>query len=146
MAPTTLPSFFNGMPPAKIMTLPSLEAWMPKNWLPDWEWVARSLVAMSKAREVQAFLMEMSMEPSQALSMRTWAMRLPPASATAMFMGWPISAAFFSAAAMMRRASASWIIGAPYLRKNYGEGFVVFFRGVFKKWSFSCGVLMVKTW
>jgi hypothetical protein len=28
-------------------------------------------------------------------------------------MGWPISAAFFSAAAMMRRASASWIIDAP---------------------------------
>ena len=80
---------------------------MPKNWPPDWQWVARSLVAMSKAREVKAFLIEMSMLPSQALSMRTWATRLPPASATAMFIGWPISAAFFSAAAMTRRASLS---------------------------------------
>src|SRR3954447_4988546 len=48
----------------------------------------------------------MSMLPSQALSMRTWATRLPPASTTAMFMGWPISSAFFSAAAMIRFASA----------------------------------------
>src|SRR5580704_6982948 len=137
MAPTTLPSFFKGMPPAKIMTLPSLEAWMPKNWLPDWEWVARSLVAMSKAREVQAFLMEMSMEPIQALSMRTWAMRLPPASATAMFMGWPISFAFFSAAAMMRRASASWIILLLFVQKKYWEGFWCFCGGFGKKGCFS---------
>src|SRR5258705_2379267 len=108
MAPTTWASYVKGMPPAKIMTLPSLEAWMPKNWLPGCELSPRSLVVMSKAREVQAFLMEMSMEPSQALSMRTWAMRLPPASATAIFMGWPISAAFFSAAAMMRRGAA-WL-------------------------------------
>ena len=32
------------MPPAKIMILPLFEAWMPKNWPPDWLWVARSLV------------------------------------------------------------------------------------------------------
>ena len=32
--------------------------------------------------------------------MRTWETRLPPASATAMFMGCPISWDFFSAAAM----------------------------------------------
>src|SRR5580692_1625918 len=46
--------------------------------------------------------------------MRTWETRFPPSSATAMFMGWPISAAFFSAAAMIRRASLSvtWLIGA----------------------------------
>src|SRR5271157_5377434 len=46
------------------------------------------------------------MLPIQAPSMRTWATRLPPSSATAMFMGCPISCAFFSAAAMTRRASA----------------------------------------
>jgi hypothetical protein len=34
-----------------------------------------------------------------------------PSSTTAMFMGWPISMAFFSAASMMRRASASLSIG-----------------------------------
>ena len=39
------------MPPAKIMILPSFEAWMPKNWPPDCECVARSLVAMSNARD-----------------------------------------------------------------------------------------------
>ena len=47
-----LATFFSGMPPAKIMILPLLEAWMPKNCPPDCEWVARSLVVMSKAREV----------------------------------------------------------------------------------------------
>ena len=26
------------MPPAKIMILPPFEAWMPKNWPPDWLW------------------------------------------------------------------------------------------------------------
>ncbi len=44
----------------------------------------------------------------------TWETRFPPSSATAMFIGWPISAAFFSAAAIIRRASLSvtWLIGA----------------------------------
>ena len=50
MAPTTLPSFLTGMPPAKIMMRPSLDAWMPKNCPPDWACVARSFVAMSNAR------------------------------------------------------------------------------------------------
>src|SRR5690606_13883869 len=66
-----------------------------------------SLVVMSNAREVQALLIEMSTEPSHAPSMRTWATRLPPASTTATFMGWPISSALASAAAITRRASAS---------------------------------------
>src|SRR5579863_10520955 len=46
--------------------------------------------------------------------MRTWETMFPPSSATAMFIGWPISAAFFSAAAVIRRASLSvtWLIGA----------------------------------
>jgi hypothetical protein len=49
--------------------------------------VAKSLVVMSNALEVQAFLMEISTLPIQALSIRTWATRFPPASATAMFIG-----------------------------------------------------------
>src|SRR5271167_4402033 len=39
--------------------------------------------------------------------MRTWATKLPPPSATAMFIGCPISTDFFSAAAITRRASAN---------------------------------------
>ena len=34
-APTTLPPFFSGMPPAKIITLPPFDAWIPKNCPPD---------------------------------------------------------------------------------------------------------------
>jgi hypothetical protein len=37
IAPTTFPSRFNGMPPAKIMILPLLDAWIPKNCPPDRE-------------------------------------------------------------------------------------------------------------
>src|SRR4051794_1865573 len=65
---------------------------------------------MSKARLVQAFLIEMSTLPIHAPSIRTCATRLPPASATAMFIGWPISWAFFSAAAITRRASFNVIM------------------------------------
>src|SRR5256885_306484 len=61
---------------------------------------------MSKAREVKAFLIEMSTLPSQAPSILTCETRFPPASQTAMFIGCPIWAAFFSAAAMTRRASS----------------------------------------
>src|SRR5438105_13608544 len=62
---------------------------------------------MSKAREVNAFLIEISMLPSHAPSIRTCETRFPPSSQTAMFIGCPIWAAFFSAAAMSRRASSS---------------------------------------
>src|SRR6202044_1503659 len=48
------------------------------------------------------------MLPIHALSMRTCATMFPPSSATAMFMGWPISLAFFSAALIMRRASSNF--------------------------------------
>src|SRR5215217_5184796 len=51
--------------------------------------------------------MAMSMLPSQAPSIRTCATRLPPASTTAMFIGWPISVAWVSPAARTRLASAS---------------------------------------
>src|SRR5829696_4680649 len=51
--------------------------------------------------------MAMSMLPSQAPSMRTCATRLPPASTTAMFIGWLISVAWASPAARTRLASAS---------------------------------------
>src|SRR5450755_1362147 len=95
------------MPPAKIITRPWFDAWIPKNWLPGWLFSPRSFVVMSKARAVQALSMEMSMLPIQALSMRTCATRLPPKSTTAMFMGCPISRAFSSAASMTRLASVN---------------------------------------
>ena len=71
MAPTTFPSRVSGIPPAKIITRPSFEAWMPKNSPPDCEYFARSLVLMLKARAVNAFLIEISMLPIHASSMRT---------------------------------------------------------------------------
>src|SRR5260370_30017313 len=48
------------------------------------------------------------MLPIHALSIRTCATMFPPSSTTAMFMGWPISVAFFSAALIMRRASSNF--------------------------------------
>src|SRR5258708_11934373 len=52
--------------------------------------------------------MEISMLPIQALSMRMWATMFPPSSATAIFIGCPISLAFSSAALITRRASSSF--------------------------------------
>ena len=49
---------------------------------------ARSLVAGSNARAVNALLIEMSTLPIQAPSILTWAMRSPPASTTATFDGY----------------------------------------------------------
>src|SRR5215208_1307810 len=46
------------------------------------------------------------MLPTNAPSILTCALRLPPASTTAMSMGWPISWAFRWAASMTRRASS----------------------------------------
>src|SRR5699024_10534838 len=66
----------------------------------------------------QAFLIEMSMLPIHAPSIRTCATRLPPASATAIFIGCPISAAFFSAAAITRLASSSVTIINPPLHRG----------------------------
>src|SRR5882672_6754836 len=48
------------------------------------------------------------MLPIQALSIRMWATMFPPSSATAIFIGCPISLAFFSAAPITRRASSSF--------------------------------------
>src|SRR6266446_5321699 len=61
--------------------------------------------------------METSMLPIHALSIRTCATMFPPSSATAMFMGWPSSVAFFSAALIMRRASSNFIavMGSPFM-------------------------------
>src|SRR5581483_2126764 len=120
-APTTFPFFFSGTPPAKIMILPLFDAWIPKHCPPDCEWAARSLVEMSKAREVYAFFWEISMLPIHAPSMRTCATIFPPSSATAIFIGCPISVAFFSAAAIILRASAKLTIVAR-------SPFVVFSR------------------
>src|SRR5258705_10047374 len=50
----------------------------------------------------------MSMLPIQALSIRMWATMFPPSSATAIFIGCPISFALFSAALITRRASSSF--------------------------------------
>src|SRR5262245_18259524 len=49
------------------------------------------------------------MLPIHALSIRTCATRLPPSSATAMFIAWPTSLAFFSAALITRRASSNFM-------------------------------------
>src|ERR1700688_2047774 len=89
---------------------------MPKNCPPDCECWARSFVAISKARDVNALLIEMSMLPIQAPSMRRWETRLPPSSTTAMFIGCLISTAFVSAAAMIFRASSSVIVLLPSWR------------------------------
>src|SRR5258708_14350802 len=89
---------------------------MPKNCPPDCECWDRSLVAISKAADVNALLIEMSMLPMQAPSMRTWDTRLPPSSTTAMFIGCLISTAFCSAAAMIFRASSSVIVMLPSWR------------------------------
>src|ERR1700719_2307554 len=53
--------------------------------------------------------------PIHALSIRTCATMFPPSSATAMFIGWPISLAFLSAALITRRASSNFtaVIASP---------------------------------
>ena len=124
MAPMIFPSRLIGTPPAKIMTLPSFEAWMPKNWSPDWEFSPRDLVSRSKAREVQAFLTEMSMEPIQALDIRSKARRCPAEQTTAMHMGWPIASALVVATAMMERASArvtEVVVGVVVMLRLYAD-------------------------
>src|ERR1700730_15176977 len=78
---------------------------MPKNCWPGWLFSASCAVSISKARAVNALLIEISMLPIQAPSIRTWLTRFPPASTTAMFIGWPISRALASAAVITRRAS-----------------------------------------
>src|SRR5215211_615475 len=50
------------------------------------------------------------MLPTNAPSILTCALRLPPASTTAMSIGCPISSAFRSAASMTRRASSSVMV------------------------------------
>src|ERR1700684_3919048 len=59
---------------------------------------ASSAVERSNARAVYALSWEISIEPSHAPSWRTNAVRLFPASTTAMFIGTPSSVAFSSAA------------------------------------------------
>src|SRR6267154_1839146 len=49
------------------------------------------------------------MLPIQPLFIRMWATMFPPSPATAIFIGCPISVAFFSAALITRRASSSFI-------------------------------------
>src|SRR5215211_1268303 len=54
--------------------------------------------------------MEIVMLPTNAPSILTCALRLPPASTTAMSMGCPISSAFRAAPSMTRRASSSVMV------------------------------------
>src|SRR5260370_1253765 len=81
----------------------------------DNAWIGSIDISMKKAYTSSAF--EISMLPIQALSIRTWATMFPPSSATAMFMGCPISLAFFSAALITRRASSNFtaVIGSPFM-------------------------------
>src|SRR5438876_11854995 len=89
------------------------------------------------ARRV-SLLQEISMLPIQALSIRTCATMFPPSSATAMFMGWPISLAFFSAALITRRASSSFTdMDPPYIwccAVAPGMGFRLADRGEDRPW------------
>src|SRR6202034_3947910 len=101
IAPTTSPPRLIGMPPAKIIILPSFEAWIPKNCWPDCEFSPSDLVSILKAREVKAFFWAMSILPIHAPSMRSKATRLAPASTTAIFIMILISLAFLVAAAMI---------------------------------------------
>src|SRR6476620_4411274 len=70
------------------------------------------------------------MLPIHALFIRMWATMFPPSSATAIFIGCPISLAFFSAALITRRASSSFtadigsssqlfhhVVRGPHVRK-----------------------------
>src|SRR5580658_8630141 len=63
------------------------------------------------------------MLPIHALSIRTCATIFPPSSATAMFMGWPISLAFASAALITRRASSNLtaVIDSPLMSYALAE-------------------------
>jgi hypothetical protein len=63
--------------------------------------------------EVKALSVEIAMLPSYASSIRENALRFLPASTTAMFMGWPISYAFCSAATMILQASSLVIMAVP---------------------------------
>src|ERR671920_183342 len=54
------------------------------------------------------------MLPTNAPSILTCALRLPPASTTAMSIGWPISSAFRWAASITRRASSSVIVSLVF--------------------------------
>src|SRR5437773_3260789 len=71
---------------------------MPKSGWLGWQSGARSLVDMSNERAVYALFWAMSIEPSQAPSMRANAVRLLPSLRTAMFIGTPFSSALAGAA------------------------------------------------
>src|ERR1700682_3605696 len=56
-APAIWPFTLIGRPPAKIITRPWFDAWMPKNWSPGWLLRPSSRVEISKAFAVKALLM-----------------------------------------------------------------------------------------
>src|SRR5205807_5272045 len=65
------------------------------------------------------------MLPIHALSIRTCDTIFPPSSATAIFIGWPISLAFFSAALITRRASSNFtaVTSSPFAIRSLASGF-----------------------
>src|SRR5208337_5017158 len=85
---------------------PPFECSMPNSGPPGCESVPMTPVSMSNQRAVRALRWAMSILPSQAPSMRTKALRLPPASTTAMSIFVLISAAFCFAAATIRSAAS----------------------------------------
>src|SRR6267154_152895 len=100
---------------------------------------------MSNARDVYAFFIEISMLPIHALSIRTCATMFPPWSATAMFTGWPISLAFFSAALITRRASSNFtaVIGSPFMCRQARSSLACsLFLRLSSAWYFSAGTCL----
>src|SRR5919198_2795400 len=91
---------------------------MPKSGWFGWHSGARSLVDMSNDRAVYALFWAMSIDPSQAPSMRAKAVRLLPSSTTAMFIGTPISSALARAPSTTSCAALSVMLLAtapPFL-------------------------------
>ena len=99
-------SLCSGTPPGKVIRPPLLCS-MPYNGPPGWLRPPMLPVGMSKKRAVLAFLIAMSPEPSHAPSIRMKALRLPPASTTAMFILVSIAAARALAVSMIKRAWSS---------------------------------------
>src|SRR5262249_10959305 len=83
IAPNNTPSWIIGSPPGKVMR-PPFETSMPYRGFPGCDSLPSSPDPMVKKQAVFAFLMAISIEPTQASSMRMKARKLAPESTTAM--------------------------------------------------------------
>ena len=101
---TVPPGVVRRTPPGNEIS-PPLECSIPYSGPPGCDSLPISPVGMSKSRAVLAFLMAMSTEPSQAPSIRRKALRLPPASTTAMFIFAPSATDLTTAASTTARAA-----------------------------------------